>query len=88
MHLVEDGPHHRPAGQPGAAEEPFDAEAAWRNGAHIDLQVTATDFNATPRRDMLALWLWITDVQPETAAMRILPGSHKPIQDHWVAICI
>jgi hypothetical protein len=87
---------------------------------------------------VLALWLWITDVHPETAAMRIraftlsfaksrsnqresqydtvvhskhtsnlpvdrgvlalcwrcvdrllvvaVPGSHKPIQDHWEAV--
>jgi ectoine hydroxylase-related dioxygenase (phytanoyl-CoA dioxygenase family) len=32
---------------------------------------------------MLALWLWITDVRPETAAMRVLPGSHRAIHAHW-----
>ena len=28
----------------------------WDNGCHIDWQVTESDFDATPRRDLLALW--------------------------------
>jgi hypothetical protein len=59
------------------------SSSAWSKGCHIDLQVTASDFAATPRRDMLALWLWVDDVTPERGAMRILPRSHRTIQDHW-----
>ena len=84
VHIVEDGPHHRPAAEaPAVDDDGFDAHAAWKGGAHIDLQVTTSDFNATPRRDMLALWFWIVDVEPETAAMRILPRSHRAIHEHW-----
>ena len=60
-----------------------DSSEQWSRGCHIDLQVTASDFDATPRRDMLALWFWVDDVTPERGAMRILPGSHRPIQEHW-----
>ena len=55
----------------------------WDNGCHIDWQVTETDFDATPRRDLLALWMWLNDVPAERAAMRILPGSHRVIMQHF-----
>eukprot|EP01043_Picozoa_sp_COSAG02_P005751 COSAG02_NODE_158_length_32954_cov_16.416771_6_plen_253_part_00 len=87
VRYIELGPTHRPAngdGNDSGAEE--DWQSAWQSGAHIDLQVTASDFDATPRRDMLALWLWVSDVTPQRAAMRILPGSHRPIQRHWEKI--
>ena len=74
VHVIELGPHER-AG--GAAEKP-DAETAkqiWRDGCHIDFQVTSADFNATPRRDLLGIWFWVTDVPADRAAMRILPGA-------------
>ena len=74
MHVIELGPHER-AG--GASDKP-DAETAkqiWRDGCHIDFQVTSADFNATPRRDLLGIWFWVTDVPADRAAMRILPGA-------------
>lgn len=87
VHLVENLPHHRPpaasAAAGAAAKMAFDAERAWTNGCHIDWQVSTDDFEATPRRDMCAIWLWLSDVTPDTAAMRVLPRSHLPIQRHW-----
>jgi len=87
VRYIELGPTHRPANGDGTNDS-GDANAegwqsAWQSGAHIDLQVTTADFDATPRRDMLALWFWVSDVTPQRAAMRILPGSHRPIQRHW-----
>ena len=84
VRYIELGPHHRPAASEGSdTRGEAGWQQAWQNGAHIDLQVTTSDFDATPRRDMLALWLWVSDVPPERAAMRILPGSHRAIQRHW-----
>jgi hypothetical protein len=82
VRLIELGPtQHRPGtGEPQGAEA---ARRAWACGCHIDMQVSASDFDATPRRDILALWLWVNDVPAERAAMRILPGSHRAIQQHW-----
>lgn len=47
------------------------------------MQITRSDWEATPRRDMLAIWLWVNGVPPNRGAMRVLPGSHLPIADHW-----
>jgi hypothetical protein len=85
VRYIEYGPHHRPVEADGSAPA-LEGEAArqeWAGGCHIDLQITTTDWDATPRRDLLALWLWVSDVPPERAAMRILPGSHRAIQAHW-----
>ena len=46
----------------------------WESGCHLDWQITTADWNATPRRDLLAIWLWVEDVTPEMGAMRILPS--------------
>jgi hypothetical protein len=73
-------PTDRPQAAPDAQRE------HWATGAHIDLQITTADWNATPRRDLLALWLWVTDVSPDRAAMRVLPGSHRPIMRHWDSV--
>jgi hypothetical protein len=82
VRLIELGPHHRPpTGEPHWTPE--QSAAAWARAAHIDLQITTSDFRASPRRDLLALWFWVNDVPEDRAAMRILPGSHKPIQEHW-----
>jgi len=55
----------------------------WASGAHVDVQLTRSDFEATPRRDQLTIWLWLSDVTPESGAMRILPGSHRAFMNHW-----
>ena len=86
VRYIEYGPHHRPAAQAADAGRQVKGVAAqktWADGCHIDLQITTTDWNATPRRGALALWLWVSDVPAERAAMRILPGSHLPIHAHW-----
>ncbi len=50
---------------------------------HTDVQVTTEDFEATPRREHLAIWFWLNDVPAERAAMRVLKGSHKRLGAHW-----
>ena len=82
VRLIELGPSQF---RPGTGESrSADAEADnWRSGAHLDIQVSASGFDATPRQDMLACWFWVNDVPAERGAMRILPGSHRPIQEHW-----
>jgi len=55
----------------------------WANSMHIDVQVTTEDFEATPRREHLAIWFWVNDVPAERAAMRVLKGSHKRLGAHW-----
>ena len=70
VRLAELGPRHRP---PTPEQPQGDAAAQaerWAAGAHLDIQITTSDFQATPRRDLLAIWFWISDVTPERAAMR------------------
>ena len=74
VRLAELGPQHRP---PTPEQPQGDAAAQaerWAAGAHLDIQITTSDFQATPRRDLLAIWFWISDVTPERAAMR--PPQH------------
>ena len=53
-------------------------------GCHVDVQMTAEDFDATPRRECsLGMWLWLTDVTAASGAMRLLRGSHRRIGEHW-----
>lgn len=55
----------------------------WMAGYHTDIQATWEDFQATPRRMRAELWVWVNDVPIDRGAMRILPGSHRPIMQHW-----
>lgn len=72
-------PHERPAWT-----KPFDSpQDQWKNGCHVDIQATWEDFQATPRRMRAELWLWVNDVPADRGAMRVLPGSHRPIMEHW-----
>jgi hypothetical protein len=58
VRVIELGPHSRPpTGQP--APDPHQAREIWSQQAHIDFQITAADFDATPRRDLLGIWLWV-----------------------------
>lgn len=58
-------------------------EDEWREGCHTDVQLTRTDWNATPRRNRMEIWWWLTDVEADRGAMRIIPGSMNTVMDHW-----
>lgn len=72
-------PHER-----APAKGPFGSDRErWSGGYHTDIQATWEDFQATPRRMRAELWLWVNDVPIDRGAMRILPGSHRPIMEYW-----
>ena len=48
-------------------------QAEWAQAAHIDTQTTWADFTARPRRTILCIWLWLSDVPAERGAMRYVP---------------
>ena len=85
VQLQETFPHERPPSRPPAdgKQWPTSWRELWSSGAHVDVQMTASDFDATPRREQLVMWLWLTAVTAEGGAMRVLEGSHRPIQRHW-----
>ena len=75
-------PHERAPAKP-----PYtNSRDQWAQGCHIDIQATLEDFEATPRRMRAELWLWLNDVPVNRGAMRILPGSHRSIMQHWSRI--
>ena len=75
-------PHERAPSKPPYS----DYKEQWARGCHTDIQATSEDFEATPRRMRAELWFWLNDVPADRGAMRILPGSHRPIMAHWSKI--
>jgi hypothetical protein len=72
-------PHARPP-----SDAPYGSvRDQWGAGCHTDIQATMEDFTASPRRMRAELWFWLNDVPVNRGAMRILPGSHRPIMEHW-----
>ena len=53
-------------------------QAEWAQAAHIDTQTTWADFTARPRRTILCIWLWLSDVPAERGAMRYVPVRPRP----------
>ncbi len=72
-------PHERAPASPPYA----DSRDQWARGCHTDIQATIEDFEATPRRMRAELWFWLNDVPANRGAMRILPGSHRPVMEYW-----
>jgi len=72
-------PHERASAKPPYAN----SRDQWASGCHVDIQATLEDFEATPRRMRAELWFWLNDVPTHRGAMRILPGSHRSIMEHW-----
>ena len=60
-------------------------QAEWAQAAHIDTQTTWADFTARPRRTILCIWLWLSDVPAERGAMRYVPvrPTVTPTTDPW-----
>ena len=59
VQLLETNPHERAPGT-GATK--------W-GGGHLDVQITRSGWDATPRREMLAIWLWCNGVPENRGAM-------------------
>ena len=71
------------------ASYPEPLSAAGKNATrphfHIDTQMSLADFEATPRRTVGMMWLWLTDVTPTRAPLMFHPGSHRTIATTWDA---
>ena len=76
------GPHNRPP-TPRPAEGYPRWQEEWAAGAHTDIQLTRSDWEATPRRNRCEIWWWLNDVPESRGAMRIMPGSMHTSMDHW-----
>ena len=75
VHILETFPHARnPTEHPASGEWPHWKEV-WKDGSHIDVQLTSDDFDATPRREQLVMWLWLSDVTEDSGAM---VSDHHP----------
>ena len=69
VQIQEAFPHARlPSEHPPSGEWPPWREV-WKGGYHIDVQMTTDDFDATPRREQLVFWLWLTEVTEDSGAM-------------------
>lgn len=84
VQVLETYPHDRlPSTDLDAAESREARDYRTWNGGHVDVQITRSSWDATPRREMLAIWYWCNDVPIERGPMRVLLGSHLPLADHW-----
>jgi len=75
-------PHSRPPSLGSAKPD----EELWAEGAHIDIQATLADWEASPRRMRVECWHWLNEVPVERGAMRVLLGSHRPLLRAWDAV--
>ena len=62
--------------------EPADSATAY--SFHIDAQTTRHNWAASPRIGAgPAMWLWLSDVGPDTAPLLVHPSSHLVFADSW-----
>jgi hypothetical protein len=54
----------------GLAYKRLSRSRTWLSGAHVDLQITSADWNATPRRDLLAPGLFILTLFSHTTLIQ------------------
>lgn len=50
---------------------------------HVDDRYTLSDWNATPRRISLPLFIWLTDVTMDRAPLSFRPGSHLQMAEYF-----
>ena len=63
---------------------PEPAESPTAYSFHIDAQTTRHNWAASPRIGAgPAMWLWLSDVGPETAPLLVHHGSHLVFGDSW-----
>ena len=83
VQVLETYPHNRPPSTQEEGETREERDYRTWGGGHLDVQITRSAWEATPRREMLAIWIWCNDVPLERGPMRVLKGSHLPIADMW-----
>jgi hypothetical protein len=49
---------------------------------HIDVGYAPSDWEVTPRRMVVSILVWLTDVKMDSGPMMIRPGSHRMLMDH------
>lgn len=52
-------------------------------GEHADIRFTLDDVDATPRRILCTILIWLSDVTPTRAPFMFRPGSLRQIAAHW-----
>ena len=50
-------------------------------GEHADIRYSAADLDATPRRILCTILIWLTDVTPARAPFMFRAGSHRQLAD-------
>lgn len=48
-------------------------------GEHADIRYSAADLDATPRRILCTILIWLTEVTPRRAPFMFRPGSHRQL---------
>lgn len=65
---------------------PKPTEAARLEGEHADIRYAAADLDATPRRMLCTVLVWLTDVTSRRAPFMYRPGSHRQLADTYEGV--